>query len=158
MSRTPVVVTITADDTHDLRRRVLRDVAADDAAVADVEWEGDNLADTTHFGIEVDGRIVAISTWLSSPDPDDPLVPAVQLRGMATDPEYVSQGFGAMLLQAGRRHARSIGAEVVWANARVSALGFYERAGFDVVGPVFVTAATGLEHRLVRDRASSARH
>jgi predicted GNAT family N-acyltransferase len=37
----------------------------------------------------------------------------------------------------------------VWARARDSAIGFYERAGFTVVGDVFVDDATGLDHHLV---------
>jgi hypothetical protein len=37
----------------------------------------------------------------------------------------------------------------VWANARDSALGFYERAGFTVAGDGFVTDDTRLPHHAV---------
>jgi GNAT superfamily N-acetyltransferase len=138
---------ITAAETHDLRRRVLRGADPD----AELSWAGDDLGTTVHLGIRDDaGTIVAISTWLVRPDPFEPTRPATQLRGMATDPRLVGAGLGTRLLRAGIERCRSQGDELVWANARVSAVGFYERAGFAVVGPEFDTPDTGLPHRIVR--------
>lgn len=144
---------IAARETHDLRRRVLRD----GDAVAALDWPGDHAARTVHLGAFTkqqgastsDSRLVGVSTWLVEPDPRAPDVSAVQLRGMATAPDMTSRGIATMLLDAGQDHARSIGAERVWANARVTALGFYERAGFTVHGEVFLTPSTGLPHRHV---------
>jgi GNAT superfamily N-acetyltransferase len=102
-----------------------------------------------------DQRIAAISTWLVVPYPDDPLIRAVQLRGMATDPTDIGRGLGAQLLRAVRLHAASIKAEIIWANARLTALGFYERNGFEAVGPTFATADTGLAHRRVLTTVNS---
>jgi GNAT superfamily N-acetyltransferase len=136
---------ISASQTHALRRRVLRDGVSD----AVVEWEGDDEPTTVHLGAVVDDRIVAISTWLVAPDPIVPLLRSVQLRGMATDPRWIGRGLGRALLDAGLRRARRDGHDRVCANARVTALGFYEAAGLTVSGPVFETASTGLPHRHV---------
>lgn len=136
---------ITAADTHPLRRRILRDGATD----ADVEWPGDEDRTTIHLGVVVEGRVVAISTWLVAPDPIAPDRDSVQLRGMATEPTMTGRGLGRALLEAGTTHALASGHEQIWANARVSALGFYEAAGWTVTGPVFDTAVTGLPHRHV---------
>jgi thiamine transport system ATP-binding protein len=141
-----VVRQIDPSQTHDLRRRVLRDADPD----ADVAWTGDDAVSTVHLGAFVGTQVVAISTWLESPYPDAPEMRAVQLRGMATDPEHTGRGIGALLLDAGRMHASALGADMIWANARVSALGFYDHNGFETVGPVFTTADTGLPHRRVR--------
>lgn len=131
---------ISAADTYDLRRRILRDGDSD----AVVEWVGDDEDSTFHLGIrDRSGAVVAISTWLGRP-------PATQIRGMATDPELVGSGLGSRLLAAGIERCRSRGDTVVWANARVTAISFYERAGFTVVGAVFETADTGLPHQMVR--------
>ncbi|WP_420451018.1 GNAT family N-acetyltransferase [Ilumatobacter sp.] len=142
-------------ETHDLRRRVLRD--GDDAAV--VVWSGDDDPSTVHLGVALDGRVVAISTWLSAPGPDG--VTATQLRGMATDPAEVGRGHGRALLRAGIDHARRRGSAMVWANARSTALDFYLRSGFCASGPEFETAEVHLPHRLVtrdvRDDEPSAR-
>lgn len=137
---------INATDTHDLRRRVLRDGATD----AVVEWDGDHETTTFHLGaFDTGGCLLAISTWLTRPDPLDPQRHAVQLRGMATEPTAVGLGVGLALVHAGCAQADRDGAVRVWADARVSALGFYLRAGFVITGPVFATAATGLPHRHV---------
>ncbi len=66
---------------------------------------------------------------------------------MATDPSVRGQGYGAALLLEGMRVAAAAGAELVWCNARVVALGFYEVHGFRAVGPVFETAG-GIPHRV----------
>lgn len=140
------VTTIDATDTHELRRRVLRD----NDPHADLVWARDDDPTTQHLGVRLtDGRIVAISTWLWSPCPDRGSVPAVQLRGMATDPSHHGHGHGSALLHAGVERALTAGRNLVWANARVTALKFYEHAGFTVSGPVFATPSTGLPHRLV---------
>jgi len=140
-------VRISAAETHDLRRRVLR--TGDPAAA--VEWVGDDDTGTFHLGIrDRAGVVVAVSTWMHRPDPVDPAVQATQLRGMATDPALEGRGLGSRLLEAGIERCRARDDEVVWANARVTAVGFYERAGFSVVGAEFETAATGLPHRMVR--------
>ena len=133
-------IEITAADTHALRRRVLRD----NQIAARLEWDGDHDPRTFHLGIrDRSGTVVAISTWLGQP-------PVTQIRGMATDPELAGGGLGSGLLAAGIERCRSRGDTVVWANARVTAISFYERAGFTVVGAVFETADTGLPHQMVR--------
>ena len=133
-------VEITAADTHALRGRVLRD----NQPAPHLKWDGDDDPITFHLGIrDSSGAVVAISTWLSRP-------PATQIRGMATDPELAGSGLGSRLLAAGIERCRSRGDTVVWANARVTAISFYERAGFTAVGDVFETADTGLPHRVVR--------
>lgn len=134
------VVELTADETHDLRRRVLRDGTPS----SEVRLASDDAPGTTHLGVrDGTGRVVATSSW--SPGDDG----RVQLRMMATDPTVRGTGLGHHLLDAGIERARRAGVEVVWANARDSALGFYQAAGFEVVGDGFVTADTGLPHHVV---------
>ena len=60
-----------------------------------------------------------------------------RLRGMATAPEVRGQGFGMALLVACVDHVAAGGGGELWCNARGPAVGFYRRAGFDVVGDEF---------------------
>jgi predicted GNAT family N-acyltransferase len=136
------VVEISAVDTHDLRRRVLRDGTASDVVV----FDGDDLPTTFHLGIRHGDDVVAISTWLRRPLPGAPDVPAHQLRGMATAPELQGGGLGSRLLAAGVSACRDRGSELVWAHARSTALAFYERHGFTVCGDEYVDPTTGLPH------------
>jgi GNAT superfamily N-acetyltransferase len=107
-----------------------------------------------HLGVRDDaGRLVAVSTWLPRPGPVDPQPGERQLRGMAVDDGRRGTGVGAVLLTAGVQHAFDAGAPAVWANARDSALAFYQRHGFTIVGEGFVDATTGIpHHRIHRPR------
>jgi predicted GNAT family N-acyltransferase len=137
------IVEITAAETHDLRRRVLRDGTRSDALV----WDGDEDPTTFHLGARTDGELVAISTWLRRRYPDRPADEAFQLRGMATEPSRRGSGVSGRLLRAGLDRCAEQGAILVWARARVAAISFYERHGFVPVGPEYTDLTTGLRHR-----------
>lgn len=140
-------------DTYELRRTVLRKGAPSSA----VAYPGDDGVETRHLAVRIGHRIVAVSTWIPgsfpgaapdrAPGPDGP---GLQLRGMATAPEARGRGFGSLLLDAGRRRAEEIGAGVLWARARSTALTFYLERGFEAVGDDFIDDTSGLPHRLVR--------
>jgi GNAT superfamily N-acetyltransferase len=136
------IVEIAAIDTHPLRRRVLRDGTPSDV----VTFDGDDLVTTFHLGCRSNGALVGIATWMRVAYPDRPADPAFQLRGMATDPTRQGTGIGEALLLAGLRRCREEGATFVWARARDTALGFYEREGFEPVGLGYVDLTTQLPH------------
>jgi predicted GNAT family N-acyltransferase len=135
-------VELQPEDTHALRRSVLRNGTESDEVV----FDGDELESTFHLGVRVDGEVVAISTWLERPYPDRPGDPAFQVRGMATADAHRGDGLGSRLLAAGIERCRSGGATVVWARARDTALPFYARHGFSTVGVGYVDLTTGLPH------------
>lgn len=146
------VVEVEAPATHELRRVVLRT----GTPATSVEFDADVLASTLHLAVEtreIDPRsLLAVSTWIERSLPGDPAAASGrQLRGMATAPQHRGEGLGSMLLDAGIERCRRDGFDHVWANARHSALGFYLRRGFEVVGDPFDDADTGLPHvRIVR--------
>ena len=78
-----------------------------------------------------------------------PGIPAVQLKGMAVEDSVQSSGLGARLIEHGLEHARGLGAHIAWARARDSALYFYERRGFRVVGDGFIDGPTDMPHHIV---------
>ncbi len=141
------IVELAAGETHALRAAVLRN----DTPSIDVVLSGDDDPGTLHLGIRDDtGQVVAVSTWQPAPAPHGvDGATAVQLRMMATAAAVRGTGTGAQLLEAGVARAFAAGADVVWANARDSALGFYTGHGFSVVGDGFVTAATALPHHVI---------
>lgn len=80
-------------------------------------------------------RVIGTALVAPNPMPDMPEAPNTwRLRGMATDPRWRGRGVGGAVLDAVIDHVRSTGGAMLWCNARVSARGFYERAGFAVVG------------------------
>ena len=99
------MIDLRPQDTHALRRTILRDGTASDAVV----FDGDELPTTLHLGVLLDGEIVAISTWLRRDHPDHTDRAGVQLRGMATAPGHRGTGISAELLAAGVARCRAAG-------------------------------------------------
>jgi GNAT superfamily N-acetyltransferase len=139
------VVRLPTADVLDLRVRVLRK----GTPFTHANYPEDGYQDVVNFCIVRDGQPVATSTWFAKECPGMPGVPAVQLKGMAVDDELQGEGLGALLIDRGMQHARSLGAVVVWARARDSALYFYERRGFEVRGDGFIDEPTGMPHHIV---------
>jgi len=141
------IVAITVDATYDLRRRLLRTGTPS----TDPSFPGDDAPGVRHYGALDDNTsaLVGVVTSMPKATPWRDGAVAVQLRGMAVEPDRQGQGIGRALLDALVTDARHAGASVVWANARVSALTFYTAAGMVAVGEVFVPTETALAHRLV---------
>ena len=140
------VVELALTETYDLRRRVLRAGTPSD----DVTFPEDARPGTFHLGVRNgDGIPIATATFCVAATPWRPDARAVQLRGMAVDSGAQQHGVGRRLLLTAIERIRAGGGEVLWANARDSALGFYERIGMEVVGDGYVTADTRLPHHVV---------
>lgn len=138
------VVDLEAPATHDLRRRVLRAHLPG----AGVDFPEDALAGTFHLGVaDESGAVVAIATLAPEPTPHRPGASALRLRGMAVEPDRQGAGVGALLLHAVVERARAAGHQVLWANGRDGALGFYQRHGWSVEGEGFTSV--GLPHHVV---------
>lgn len=140
---TATVVEVQPEETHDLRRRVLRSHLPD----PDVDYPADRAPGSFHLGVREGARLVAIATFSREPAPGHPGQRGARLRGMAVDPRHEGRGLGRALLDAAFVRLRSTGVELCWANARTSALGFYEANGFTAEGEVF--ESIGLPHRVV---------
>jgi GNAT superfamily N-acetyltransferase len=143
------IVELTTEQTHPLRRAVLRNgTPTDDVRFAEDDWPG-----VIHLGVIDDEVLVGTSTWIPRPFADEPETDAIQLRGMATAHSHQGTGVGEALLRAGCARAVESNAALVWANARDSALGFYTAHGFVVVGEGFIDATTTqLPHHVVARR------
>lgn len=139
------VVRLTLEDIMALRVRVLRK----GTPTTHCNYPEDEYADVVHFGIMHNGACIATSTWFTKQCPESPDVPAMQLKGMAVDDRQQTTGLGRALIATGIEHARTTGATVVWARARDSALGFYEKNGFHVAGEGFIDEPTGMPHHIV---------
>ena len=74
---------------------------------------------------------------------------ALRFRGMAVDDAMQGLGIGRALMRELVTRARAMGAEVLWANGRDGALGFYERIGFRVAGDGFLDREMQIPHHVV---------
>jgi GNAT superfamily N-acetyltransferase len=135
----------TAAEIRPLRQSVLRPGLPASASI----YSDDDVA--THIGAWEDGILIGCATVF--PDPwkgvEGPSAePAAwRLRGMAVDPSRHRTGVGRAVLGAVVEAAVAGGAPLLWANARTTALPFYEANGWVVAGEEFRTADTGLPHK-----------
>ena len=129
--------------TRELRRAVLRPGWPVGSAM-----HGDDNPDAVHLAaFDEDGRLVATCLVLPRPYPLRAELPnAWQLRGMATVPELRGQGIGAAVLAAAVAAIRVRGGELVWCDARTSAVAFYRQHGFVAEGEEFLHAESGIPH------------
>jgi GNAT superfamily N-acetyltransferase len=118
--------------TYDLRHRILRLHEAPE----DLRLEAEDDARAGFFAAQTDdGTTVATAVvFPASPPWDTRDGSAWRLRGMATEEHWRSRGIGAAVLDAVVDHVLAGGGRLVWCNARLAALSFYERAGFERVG------------------------
>lgn len=141
----PVEV-VPVDDVYELRREVLRRGTPTD----NVNLAGDVAASARHLAVRDDaGVVIATSSWSLNGLAGEPTARALQLRAMAVHPDHHRRGLGAALIDAGVAYGRQLGVDVLWANARDTALAFYQAQGFTVVGEGFLTADTRLPHHVV---------
>jgi len=80
--------------------------------------------------------------------PERPGVPAFQLRGMATAPETRGPAWVAPLFKACMAYAQEKRAGLIWCNARKTAVGFYQRLGFTILGEEFEFHDVGPHFRM----------
>ena len=131
-----VIRRVTADDVRPLRHSVLRPGQAFEETV----YPGDDAG--LHLGAFEGDRLVGIAS-LYQEDRVGGRAGGWRLRGMATDAGVRGAGYGAALLAGCVDHVAGAGGTELWCNARMVAVGFYRRAGFEVVGEEFDVPGIG---------------
>jgi predicted GNAT family N-acyltransferase len=144
--------TVTVDEvppelTYALRAAVLRPDGGE------ITWAGDEDPATFHLAARTAaGDVVGVVRFSPAPCPWRPEARAPwQLRGMATDPAVRGTGAGRALVVDGLARVAARGGDLVWCDARVPAVGFYERMGFTVVSDPFEKPSLGPHLGMVID-------
>ena len=145
MQTNPELKYLSAADTHELRLKVLKVPNAEYA----YDYKGDNLPSTFHLGLMQGKELVCIASFFDNSCAQDPEANAVQLRGMATDQAFHGHGFGKLIMQKAFEACREKGYELLWCNARVHAIPFYEKLGFEVISEPFMVPRVGM-HRVMK--------
>jgi predicted N-acetyltransferase YhbS len=133
-----------------LRHRVLRPGYPEAA----VHTERDDEADTVHLAAFDGDEMIGVVTMFAEPFPDDARS-ALRFRWMAVDESRRGTGTGQALMRNAAMVARDGGFELLWAHGRETALGFYARLGFRIIGDGYTDAVTQIRHRFVVIEARS---
>jgi GNAT superfamily N-acetyltransferase len=111
-------------------------------------FDGDDEPETLHVAAIDDDAVVGCASFMRRPYEGRA---AYQLRGMATRADRRGTGVGAAVLRFGVGALRGDTA-LLWCNARVAAVPFYERQGWTVVSDVFDIPTAGPHHVMTRAR------
>lgn len=139
----------TVDEIMMLRSAVLRP----NEMPAKLEFPADHasIPATWHFGAFTPaGLNIACLTLLNSSWEGQS---ALQLRGMAVADSHRNAGIGALLLQTA---AAAIAAHPLakswtwWCNARVAAIPFYQRNGWNLASDEFMIESVGPHRKMIR--------
>ncbi|MGZ3751413.1 MAG: GNAT family N-acetyltransferase [Mucilaginibacter sp.] len=94
----------------------------------EMELEEDN--DGVHFGAFTDNALAGIVSLFQNDS-------VFQFRKLAVLPEFQKMGIGNSLLSRVEEYTLAEGGNLIWCNARVSAIGFYIKAGYAHTGRSF---------------------
>jgi len=143
MSERLAIVDISAEQTREVRRSVLRP----HQDTSELVYPGDDDAESMHLGVLNGALIVAILSMYHAPREGE--VSGWRIRGMASLPEVRGMGYGRELVETARDRAWGIDRAEIWCNARESAFGFYEKLGFVVAGDLFEIDGIGVHAVMV---------
>lgn len=146
-----VIRLATVDEILDLRWMVLRAGLPRESA----NFTGDDAPATHHFAAILQTQVVGCVSFMQSPFEGQP---AWQLRGMAVRGDMQGKGVGAILVAFAEKFVRPANhSNIVWCNARVAALRFYQRLGWRIVSEVFEIEHAGPHYKMVKQMPAPVR-
>lgn len=137
---------IKAPDTHALRLLVLRP----GGTLEDVNFANDRLEGAFHVGVFVKEEIICVGSFYPEKHRTFKGWKQFRLRGMATHPDQRSKGAGEKLLRFAFDHLKAQQVDLLWCNARIKAVPFYERLGFVIEGDLFEMPGIGMHYLMHR--------
>jgi GNAT superfamily N-acetyltransferase len=132
------------DEIIDLRWTILRAGLPRESA----SFPGDHEPATHHFAALLNDEPIGCVTLLQAPFKEER---AWQLRGMAVKTEHQKLHIGSRLLTfaipfvLSQRHSN-----LLWCNARVLAIGFYQRLGWQIVSEPFDVPTAGPHVKMIK--------
>lgn len=131
---------VKSQDTYVVRHPVLRS----GRPIETCRFEGDDLDTTVHYGLIYENEIIAVTSVFVHEHECLTSEIQLQLRGMAVLDSFQGKGVGSVLLSAVINELQKQHVKFgLWFNARLSAVGFYEKMNFKKHGDVFEISPIG---------------
>ncbi len=143
---------ISAEKTREVRQPVLRKGLPPETSI----FKGDELKTTFHLGAFDDEKLVGVATYLfkSKTDIQDLFQEQktmYQLRGMGVLENQQGKGVGKKLLQHAEDRLRNQGIDILWFHARTSAVPFYQKQDYQVVGEELYLEPAGPHFKMYKE-------
>ena len=150
---------INAAQTFPVRHPELRE----GKPVESCAFDGDLHESTLHLGAYLGLELVGVASFMKQPgyfpSEKNPLLVQhensapkqlyeMQLRGMAVLKAHHKKGIGAAILRFGERKINERGLSGIWMNARIKAVGFYEKLGYCIHGNEFKIQGVGAHFKM----------
>ena len=116
---------IKPSETLDLRHRILSPNKSVDSIILTEDGVGQ------HFGLFKDAQLISVISLFIEND-------MAQFRKFATETIEQYKGYGSILLNYIIEESVKNNVTNLWCNARLTALGFYEKFGFEVVSEKWI--------------------
>lgn len=136
-----IIKKITATETYSVRLPVLRK----GKPIESCHFEGDDLETTQHFGLYLSQELVGIISLFKKNNPSFLEKNQYQIRGMAVLENHRKKDFGKALIVHSEEESNNQDVDLIWFNARMEAIGFYEKMGYQIKGIPFEIPDVG-EH------------
>lgn len=144
---------ITALETYPVRHPVLRA----GRPLEDCAFSGDDVETTIHLGAFVNGELAAVTSLMKNSDAtfkefnhlmnDN----AYQLRGMAVLENRQGHGLGKKLLLRAEEIMKQKNVSLLWFNARINAVPFYEKLDYHIEGKSFEIPLIGVHYKMYKE-------
>ncbi|HEY4628744.1 MAG TPA: GNAT family N-acetyltransferase [Flavobacterium sp.] len=128
-----IIKKIAATETYSVRLPVLRK----GKPIESCHFDGDDLETTLHFGLYLDPELVGIISLFKKNNPSFSEKNQYQIRGMAVLENHRKKDFGKALIIHCEEECKNQGVDLIWFNARIEAVGFYEKMGYQKKGIPF---------------------
>lgn len=142
---------ITAAETYPLRHKILRKNEPIEKCV----YPFDTADSTVHFGLFENNILLGIISVFETKKEVFNDKKQFQIRGMAVLENHQKNGYGATLVKHTMTYLQKEQEFLIWFNARIIALGFYEKLGFEKIGTEFEIVPIGM-HYIMYKRFSNS--
>jgi GNAT superfamily N-acetyltransferase len=136
-------------ETYAVRHPVLRN----GKPIESCHFEGDDWPTTKHFGYFENGDLLGIASVFEARNDDFDPSKQLQLRGMAVVQNQQKKGIGEQLVRHSERYALQNNYLLIWFNARESAVGFYQKLGYQTEAGPFEIAGVGIHYKMFKKLA-----
>jgi len=128
-----IIKVITANQTYDLRHKILRP----NQTLDDCQYPLDLNPDTIHLGAFLGEKLISIASFFQENSDSFSFQNQYRLRGMATLPEFRNQKAGSALIKKAEKIMKEKKVELWWCNARTTVSDYYLKLGLEIEGNIF---------------------